>query len=81
MWQKSLLEYVDIYPQTTPALDAFDECDREERGTLLQILDDLIKPSLKPVEISYLVDQIETSGIDSKAEQTSKYLQETMMPT
>jgi hypothetical protein len=47
---KPLLEYVNIYPQTTPVLDAFDECDREKTGTLLQTFDDLIKPSLKPVK-------------------------------
>jgi hypothetical protein len=62
--QKSLLEYANIYPQTTPALDAFDECDREKRQTLLQIFDDLIQSSLKSVKILYLVNQIDRAVRD-----------------
>ncbi|KAH0538447.1 hypothetical protein FGG08_004945 [Glutinoglossum americanum] len=46
-----LLQLVRIYPQTTLVLDALDECHKETRAQLVDILDMLITQSPKPVKI------------------------------
>jgi hypothetical protein len=46
-----LLQLVGIYPQTTLVLDALDECRKETRAQLVDILDMLVTQSLKPVKI------------------------------
>jgi ankyrin repeat domain-containing protein 50 len=46
-----LLELVRIYPQTTLVLDALDECHKETRAQLVDILDTLVTNSPKPVKI------------------------------
>jgi hypothetical protein len=45
-----LSKYVNIYPQTNIILDALDECDPDTRGQLLDIFDNLVKSSSKPVK-------------------------------
>ena len=49
--EKMLLELVNIYPQTTLVLDALDECDRRTRGRLIEVLDELLEQSSKPIKI------------------------------
>jgi ankyrin repeat domain-containing protein 50 len=49
--EKILLELVNIYPQTTLVLDALDECDRQTRGRLMEVLDGLLEQSTKPIKI------------------------------
>lgn len=46
-----LLEYINIYPRTTLILDALDECDKHERGQLMEIFDYLLAHALKPLKI------------------------------
>jgi hypothetical protein len=46
-----LLQLVRIYAQTTLVLDALDECDKETRTQLVDILDTLVTQSPKPVKI------------------------------
>jgi len=46
-----LLQLVRIYPQTTLVLDALDECHKETRTQLMDILDTLVTQSPKPVKI------------------------------
>jgi ankyrin repeat domain-containing protein 50 len=46
-----LLQLIRIYPQTTLVLDALDECHKETRTQLMDILDTLVTQSPKPVKI------------------------------
>jgi hypothetical protein len=46
-----LLQLVRTYPQTTLVLDALDECHKETRTQLVDILDALVTQSPKPVKI------------------------------
>ena len=46
-----LLQLVRTYPQTTLVLDALDECHKETRTQLVDILDTLVTQSPKPVKI------------------------------
>lgn len=46
-----LLQYVNIYPQTTLILDALDECDPRTRKRLIIALDDILARSSKPIKI------------------------------
>jgi hypothetical protein len=46
-----LLNYANIYPQTTLVLDALDECEPKTRGMLLKSFDKLVERSSKPVKI------------------------------
>ena len=46
-----LLQLVRIYPQTTLVLDALDECHKDTRTQLVDILDTLVTQSPKPVKI------------------------------
>ena len=46
-----LLQLVRTYPQTTLVLDALDECHKETRTQLVNILDTLVTQSPKPVKI------------------------------
>jgi len=46
-----LLQLVRTYPQTTLVLDALDECHKETRTQLVDILDTLVAQSPKPVKI------------------------------
>ena len=46
-----LLQLVQIYPQTTLVLDALDECHKETRAQLVDVLDTLVIQSPKPVKI------------------------------
>jgi hypothetical protein len=48
---KFVLDYVNIYPQTTLVLDAFDECDPRTRRQLIEVFDSLVTKSLKPIKI------------------------------
>jgi hypothetical protein len=48
---KLVLEYVNIYPQTTLVLDALDECDPGTRKHLIKFFDSLLIESCKPVKI------------------------------
>ncbi|TKA82405.1 hypothetical protein B0A49_00003 [Cryomyces minteri] len=47
----TLLQLLDVYPQTTIVLDALDECDRRTRKRLIEVLDSLVSQSPKPVKI------------------------------
>ncbi|KAJ4327744.1 hypothetical protein N0V84_001853 [Fusarium piperis] len=49
--KKYLIELFNFYPHTTIILDALDECEIEERGLLLDILDWASKSSSRPVKI------------------------------
>jgi hypothetical protein len=46
-----LLQLVRTYPQTTLVLDALDECHKETRTQLVDILDTLVTQSPKPVKV------------------------------
>ncbi|KAH0565685.1 hypothetical protein GP486_000925 [Trichoglossum hirsutum] len=46
-----LLQLVRIYPQTTLVLDALDECNKETRTQLVDILDTLVTQAPKPVKV------------------------------
>jgi ankyrin repeat domain-containing protein 50 len=46
-----LLQLVRIYPQTTLVLDALDECNKESRAQLVDVLDILVAQSSRPVKI------------------------------
>ena len=46
-----LLQLVQVYPQTTLVLDALDECHKETRTQLVDILDTLVIQSPKPVKL------------------------------
>lgn len=48
---KLVLDYVDIYPQTTLVLDALDECNPRTRIQLIEVFDSLLTQSSKPVKI------------------------------
>ncbi|GKZ77750.1 hypothetical protein AnigIFM56816_000533 [Aspergillus niger] len=46
-----LTEFLNLYPRTTLVLDAFDECDPASRGDLLQLFQDLLSSSTRPVKL------------------------------
>jgi hypothetical protein len=46
-----LLQLVRIYPQTTLVLDALDECNKETRAQLVDVLDALVTHSPRPVKV------------------------------
>lgn len=46
-----LADLFQLYPQTTLVLDALDECDKETRLGFINILDNLIAESTKPIKI------------------------------
>ncbi|GLA54743.1 hypothetical protein AnigIFM63604_000889 [Aspergillus niger] len=46
-----LTESLNLYPRTTLVLDAFDECDPASRGDLLQLFQDLLSSSTRPVKL------------------------------
>lgn len=46
-----LTESLNLYPRTTLVLDAFDECDLTSRGDLLQLFQDLLSSSTRPVKL------------------------------
>jgi hypothetical protein len=48
---KLILDYVNIYPQTTLVLDALDECNPQTRKQLIEVFDSLVTESSKPVKI------------------------------
>jgi ankyrin repeat domain-containing protein 50 len=48
---KFLIDYVNIYPQTTLVLDALDECNPRTRKQLIEVFDSLLTESSKPVKI------------------------------
>jgi hypothetical protein len=48
---KLILAYINLYPQTTLVLDAFDECNPKTRKQLIKTFDLLLAESLKPVKI------------------------------
>jgi ankyrin repeat protein len=41
LWEECLLELIDTYPMTTIVLDAFDECEKQQRKDLLKFFVDL----------------------------------------
>ncbi|KAK5021045.1 hypothetical protein LTR16_000440 [Cryomyces antarcticus] len=47
----TLLQLLDVYPQTTIVLDALDECDRRTWKRLIEVLDSLVSQSPKPIKI------------------------------
>lgn len=49
--QTVLAESVQIYPQTTLVVDALDECNRETRLNLIDMLETLIYDSHRPIKI------------------------------
>ncbi|GKZ69501.1 hypothetical protein AnigIFM50267_004710 [Aspergillus niger] len=46
-----LTDSLNLYPRTTLVLDAFDECDRASRGNLIQLFEDLLSSSRRPVKL------------------------------
>jgi len=46
-----LLEFINSYPRTTLILDAFDECDKNDREELFLILEYFVAQASKPVKI------------------------------
>jgi ankyrin repeat domain-containing protein 50 len=49
---ESLLhQFIGIYPQTTLVLDALDECDPQTRARFIEVLDNLLQQSSKPIKI------------------------------
>ena len=46
-----LLEFINIYPNTTLILDALDECDKNKRGILIEKLDYLLDNAQRPVKL------------------------------
>lgn len=46
-----LFELINLYPKTTLILDALDECDKYERGVLIEIFDYFVEKSSRPVKI------------------------------
>ncbi len=42
---------VNIYPQTTFVLDALDEADKDKRGSLIDVFDELVQSSTKLVKV------------------------------
>ena len=49
--KNSLMELVQIYPQTTLIVDALDECNKQTRAQFVGILDMVIRQSPRPVKI------------------------------
>lgn len=49
--EELLLQLIEIYPQTTLVLDALDECDRQTRTKLIEVFDNLLEKSTRPVKI------------------------------
>ena len=48
---KLILDYINIYPQTTLVLDAFDECNPRTRKELVSVFDSFLTEASKPVKI------------------------------
>jgi hypothetical protein len=46
-----LLDFINLYPKTTLVLDALDECDKDQRGALIEVLDFLLDRAKRPVKI------------------------------
>lgn len=49
--QKVLADLFQIYPQINLVVDALDECDKETRSGFIDILDELVTDSPKPIKI------------------------------
>lgn len=49
--KEQILESVNLYDRTTLVLDALDECDRESRSHLMDMVERLLHESTKPVQI------------------------------
>lgn len=49
--KNQILESVNLYDKTTLVLDALDECDRESRSHLLDMVEKLLRESTKPIQI------------------------------
>ena len=49
--KKLLLDSLNLYPRTTLVLDALDECEPRTRGILIDLFEDLLCNSTRPVKI------------------------------
>ena len=46
-----LLLFTNLYPRTTIILDALDECDKDSRSSILDVIEYIIQESTKPVKV------------------------------
>lgn len=46
-----LIRSLNIFPKTTFIVDAVDECDQDDRETLIEVFDELMRTSERPLKV------------------------------